>query len=35
VADLATEFNGEVPGLIVTGPALEDIYLELIAGGSQ
>jgi ABC-2 type transport system ATP-binding protein len=35
VADLAAEFNGEVPGLTVTRPTLEDIYLELIAGGAQ
>jgi ABC-2 type transport system ATP-binding protein len=35
VADLAAEFNGEVPGLTVARPTLEDIYLELIAGGPQ
>jgi ABC-2 type transport system ATP-binding protein len=35
VADLAAEFSGEVPGLTVTRPTLEDIYLELIAGGAQ
>jgi ABC-2 type transport system ATP-binding protein len=30
VAELASEFDGEVPGLTVTRPSLEDIYLELI-----
>jgi ABC-2 type transport system ATP-binding protein len=35
VAGLAAEFNGEIPGLTVTRPTLEDIYLELIAGGTQ
>jgi ABC-2 type transport system ATP-binding protein len=37
IADLAGEFHGEVPGLTVTRPNLEDIYLELIAaaGGAQ
>jgi ABC-2 type transport system ATP-binding protein len=35
IADLARDFNGEIPGLTVTRPALEDIYLELIAGGKQ
>jgi ABC-2 type transport system ATP-binding protein len=30
VAQLAAEFNGEVPGLTVTRPSLEDIYLDLI-----
>ena len=30
VADLGREFNGEVPGLTVTRPTLEDAYLELI-----
>ncbi|HXT94480.1 MAG TPA: ABC transporter ATP-binding protein, partial [Trebonia sp.] len=37
ITDLATEFHGEVPGLTVTRPTLEDIYLELIAaeGGKQ
>ena len=37
IADLARELNGEVPGLAVTRPTLEDVYLELIAaaGGPQ
>jgi ABC-2 type transport system ATP-binding protein len=35
VADLAMEFDGEVPGLTVTRPTLEDSYLKLIAGGTQ
>jgi ABC-2 type transport system ATP-binding protein len=30
VADLAARFNGEVPGLTVTRPTLEDAYLEMI-----
>jgi len=30
VADLAAEFGGEVPGLTVTRPSLEDVYLSLI-----
>jgi ABC-2 type transport system ATP-binding protein len=32
VAGLAARFGGEVPGLTVTRPSLEDIYLELIGG---
>jgi ABC-2 type transport system ATP-binding protein len=32
VAELAGRFGGEVPGLTVTRPTLEDIYLELIEG---
>ena len=32
VASLASRFNGEVPGLIVTRASLEDIYLEMIGG---
>jgi len=40
VTELAREFDGEVPGLTVTRPTLEDIYLDLIAateniGGEQ
>jgi len=31
VAELAREFHGEVPGLTVTRPTLEDIYLDLIS----
>jgi ABC-2 type transport system ATP-binding protein len=30
VTDLATRFAGEVPGLTVTRPTLEDVYLEMI-----
>jgi ABC-2 type transport system ATP-binding protein len=30
VADLAERFGGEVPGLTVTRPTLEDIYLDMI-----
>ena len=32
VADLAARYGGEVPGLTVTRPSLEDVYLELIGG---
>jgi ABC-2 type transport system ATP-binding protein len=32
VADLAARYGGEVPGLTVTRPSLEDIYLELTGG---
>ncbi|HUN31557.1 MAG TPA: ABC transporter ATP-binding protein [Trebonia sp.] len=32
VASLATRYGGEVPGLTVTRPSLEDVYLELIGG---
>jgi len=40
VTELARKFDGEVPGLTVTRPTLEDIYLNLIAatestGGEQ
>ncbi len=34
VQDLAGEFGGEVPGLSVTRPSLEDIYLEMIGAGT-
>jgi ABC-2 type transport system ATP-binding protein len=30
VAELAARFDGEVPGLTVTRPTLEDVYLEMI-----
>jgi ABC-2 type transport system ATP-binding protein len=30
VADLAARFGGEIPGLTVTRPTLEDIYLDMI-----
>ena len=32
VADLATRYGGEVPGLTVTRPTLEDVYLDMIGG---
>jgi ABC-2 type transport system ATP-binding protein len=32
VASLASQFNGEVPELIISRPSLEDIYLEMIGG---
>jgi ABC-2 type transport system ATP-binding protein len=32
VAELAARYGGEVPGLTVNRPTLEDIYLELIGG---
>ena len=32
VADLSARFGGEVPGLTVTRPSLEDVYLELTGG---
>jgi ABC-2 type transport system ATP-binding protein len=39
VLDLAERFHGEVPGLVVSRPTLEDVYLELIGtnghGGAQ
>ncbi|MGA5303110.1 ABC transporter ATP-binding protein [Nucisporomicrobium flavum] len=31
VADLASRYGGEVPGLTVTRPTLEDVYLEMIS----
>src|SRR6516162_9428700 len=34
VAGLANRYGGEVPGLTVTRPSLEDVYLELIGGRS-
>ena len=33
VARLATRFDGEVPGLTVSRPSLEDVYLAMIGGG--
>ncbi len=33
VTQLASQFGGEVPGLLVSRPSLEDIYLELIGEG--
>ncbi len=37
IAELAGEFGGEIPGLTVTRPTLEDVYLDLIAaaGGDE
>jgi ABC-2 type transport system ATP-binding protein len=35
VARLAREFGGEVPGLTVTRPTLEDTYLQLIEEGAR
>jgi ABC-2 type transport system ATP-binding protein len=32
VSCLAGRYGGEVPGLTVTRPTLEDVYLELIGG---
>jgi ABC-2 type transport system ATP-binding protein len=32
IAALAARFGGEVPGLTVTRPSLEDVYLDLIGG---
>jgi ABC-2 type transport system ATP-binding protein len=32
VAGLAARFGGEVPGLTVARPSLEDVYLEFIGG---
>jgi ABC-2 type transport system ATP-binding protein len=34
VAALAARFGGEIPGLAVTRPSLEDVYLKLIGGQS-
>ncbi|MGI8328978.1 ABC transporter ATP-binding protein [Actinomadura scrupuli] len=34
VAELSLRFGGEVPGLTVTRPSLEDIYLNMIGDGS-
>jgi ABC-2 type transport system ATP-binding protein len=33
ITDLAGRFGGEVPGLTVTRPTLEDVYLEMIGAG--
>ncbi len=35
VAELAARFDGEVPGLTVARPTLEDIYLSMIGAGQQ
>jgi len=34
VADLAARFGGEVPGLTVSRPTLEDVYLRMIGAGT-
>ena len=34
VADLAARYGGEVPGLTVTRPTLEDVYLEMIGAAA-
>jgi len=35
VNQLAAQFNGDIPELIVTRPSLEDIYLEMIGGADE
>ena len=35
IIGLAGQFNGEIPGLTVTRPTLEDIYLDLITAAGQ
>jgi ABC-2 type transport system ATP-binding protein len=35
VAELAAKFGGEIPGLTITRPTLEDIYLDLIAADKE
>ncbi|GAA2017501.1 ABC transporter ATP-binding protein [Catenulispora yoronensis] len=35
IAELATLFHGEIPGLSVVRPSLEDIYLDLIGSESE
>jgi ABC-2 type transport system ATP-binding protein len=35
VAELAAKFGGEIPGLTVTRPTLEDIYLSMIDNGTK
>src|SRR6201991_2475029 len=35
IAELAGEFGGEIPGLTVTRPTLEDVYLDLIAAAGR
>jgi ABC-2 type transport system ATP-binding protein len=34
VCALADEYGGEVPGLIVARPSLEDVYLRMIGTGT-
>jgi ABC-2 type transport system ATP-binding protein len=35
VTELAARFGGEIPGLTVTRPSLEDVYLTMIGAGEQ
>ena len=35
ITELAREFNGEIPGLTVTRPTLEEIYLDLISAAGN
>ena len=35
ITELAREFNGEIPGLTVTRPTLEEIYLDLIGAAGE
>ena len=35
ITELARQFSGEIPGLAVTRPTLEDIYLDLIAAAEE
>ena len=35
VSDLSARFDGEVPGLTVTRPTLEDVYLQMIGAGGE
>ena len=35
VAQLSSQFGGEIPELIVSRPSLEDIYLEMIGGTDE
>jgi ABC-2 type transport system ATP-binding protein len=35
ITELARQFSGEIPGLVVTRPTLEDIYLDLIAAAEE
>ena len=35
VLELERRFEGEVPGLTVSRPTLEDVYLEMIGGGDE
>jgi ABC-2 type transport system ATP-binding protein len=35
ITELARQFSGEIPGLVVTRPTLEDVYLDLIAAAGE